>query len=229
MTHLAVTPMRVPSESKSTMPAAVIEATVLIVDDNPFDRRLAGAIVEKRLSWRAVYASDGAEALPMLENEPPNAVLTDMLMPKMGGLELVEWVRERHPLIPVVLMTAYGSEEVAMQALRSGAASYVAKRSLPHELMPTLRRVLAAANRNRGQRRLLQSLTEVESGFCLANEPSLISALVPYLQEQLGCLRLCDEADTTRVGIALEEAMLNGLYHGNLGCDAAFRQSGGEA
>jgi CheY-like chemotaxis protein/anti-sigma regulatory factor (Ser/Thr protein kinase) len=221
--------LRAPGESDWTKPDSTIEATILVVDDNPVDRRLAGAIVEKRLSWQAIYACDGLEALPLLERDPPSVVLTDMLMPEMGGLELVEWMRERHPLVPVVLMTAYGSEAVAMQALQNGAASYVAKKNLPGELTETLRRVLAASNRDRRQRWLLQCLTNVESCFALENEPSLVPVLVAHLQEQLGYLRLCDEADTTRVGVALEEALLNAIYHGNLGCDADFRREAGEA
>jgi CheY-like chemotaxis protein len=199
-----------------------IEATVLVVDDNPVDRRLAGAIVEKRLAWRAVYAGDGAEALSLLEREPPSVVLTDLLMPEIGGLELVEAVRERQPLVPVVLMTAYGSEEIAIKALRKGAASYVPKKNLPTDLTETLRRVLAAANRDRREQRLLQCLTDIELRFTLETEPSLIPVLVAHLQNQLGYLELCDEAETTRVGIALEEALLNGLYHGNLECSRAI-------
>jgi CheY-like chemotaxis protein/anti-sigma regulatory factor (Ser/Thr protein kinase) len=199
-------------------PQTTIEVTVLVVDDNPVDRRLAGAIVEKRLSWRAIYASDGAEVLPLLRRESPSLVLTDMLMPEMGGLELVEALRSHSPQLPVVLMTAYGSEDIAMQALQRGAASYVAKRNLPTDLTETLRRVLAAANRDRRQRRLLQCLTEVESQFALDNEPSLVPIAVAHVQEQLASLNLCDEAEMTRVGIALEEALLNGLYHGNLEC-----------
>lgn len=213
-----------PREKEWERRASTVEAVVLVVDDNPVDRRLAGAIIERRLSWKAVYASDGAEALSLLERETPSIVLTDMIMPEMGGLELVEAVRQRYPLVPVVLMTAYGSEDAAMKALRSGAASYVPKRGLPTDLIETLRRVLTAANRDRRQRRLLYCLTDVESHFTLDNDPSLVAALAAHLQEQIRSLRLCDDAETTRFGIALEEALLNGLYHGNLECGAELRR-----
>ena len=56
-------------------------------------------------------------------------------MPEMDGLELVETIRRRFAPLPVILMTAHGSEEIAMQALRKGATSYVAKRNLAAELV----------------------------------------------------------------------------------------------
>ncbi len=60
-------------------------------------------------------------------------------MPDMEGLELIRKVRAEHPQISVILVTAYGSEEVAMQALRAGAANYIPKKHLARDLVPTLR------------------------------------------------------------------------------------------
>ena len=64
-------------------------------------------------------------------------ILTDLVMPDMEGLELVRRVRAEHPQIPVILVTAYGSEDVAMQALRAGAANYIPKKQLARDLVPT--------------------------------------------------------------------------------------------
>src|SRR5437764_9766136 len=102
-------------------------ATVLIVDDSPVDRCLMAGLLETELSLRVRFAADGAEALALIEREPPGLILTDLQMKPMDGLELVGAVRARHPLVPVILITAYGSEEIAVQALRRGAASYVPK------------------------------------------------------------------------------------------------------
>src|SRR6516165_12456236 len=109
-------------------------ARVLIVDDSTVDRRLAGRLLEKQLGLDVSYAKDGRAALKALAKEPPDLVLTDMHMPNLNGLELVEQIRGNHPLIPVILMTAFGSEDLAVEALRKGAASYVPKRVLAEEL-----------------------------------------------------------------------------------------------
>ena len=79
-------------------------------------------------------------------------------MPEMNGLELVEAVRARYPRIPVVLVTAQGSEAIAVQALEHGAASYVPKSQLHHDLCDTLESVLAAAGDRRTQQSLMQRM-----------------------------------------------------------------------
>src|SRR5262249_50601123 len=92
--------------------------TVLIVDDSNMDRHLAGAIVQKMGNWRPAFATNGVEALEAMSTSRPDVVLTDMLMPEMDGLQLVQAIRSKYPLIPVILMTAHGSEDVAIQALQ---------------------------------------------------------------------------------------------------------------
>ena len=72
-------------------------------------------------------------------------VLTDLNMPEMNGLQLVEAARGDFPAVPVVLMTALGSEEIAVEALQKGAASYVPKRNLAQDIADTLDRVVAVA------------------------------------------------------------------------------------
>ena len=82
--------------------------TVLIVDDNPIDRRLAAGVVEK-VGMDTAFAVHGKAALEVIERAVPDVVLTDLLMPEMDGLELVERIRADYSAIPVILMTAHGS------------------------------------------------------------------------------------------------------------------------
>lgn len=204
-------------------------ATILVVDDSPIDRRLAGRLVEKELGLRAAYATDGAEALDALARGHPAAVLTDLQMPGIDGLELVRRVREAHPAVPVILMTGNGSEEIAMEALRSGAASYVPKRSLAADIAGAVEQVLNAARFDRRQQRLYGAFTRAECQLALENDPALVPPLVAYLQGQATQLGVCEASERTRVGVALEEALLNGLYHGNLELSSDLRQDGSGA
>jgi len=199
-------------------------ATVLIVDDYVVDRRIAGGIVEKVDGLRAAYAGDGGSALVAIEAKMPVAVLTDLQMPQMDGLALVQEIRRRFPRLPVILMTAYGSEDVAIQALRAGAANYVPKKSLARELGETLRQVLAVSAVDRHRQRILGSLEKRESRFLIENDPSLITPLISLLQEDLGGMGLCDDTGRMRVGVALQEALANALYHGNLEVSSDLRQ-----
>ena len=106
-------------------------ATVLVVDDSPIDARIAMSIAEGAgLVTRR--AKDGKEALEMIAAREPTLVLTDLMMPRLDGLELVDRIGDRYPHIPVILMTSTGSQEVALEALRIGASGYVPKSVLPN-------------------------------------------------------------------------------------------------
>lgn len=190
--------------------------TVLVVDDSEVDRRLVGGLLERQGSCGVVYACDGRAALKMFETSVPDLVLTDLQMPEMDGLELVAAIKGDYPLTPVVLMTAQGSEEIASEALRRGAASYVPKKKLAEDLIETVERVLAAAREDRTHSRLMHHLTDCDSQFVVGNDLTLIRALVSYLQQLLRCMPLGDETERLRAGIAIEEALKNAYYHGSL-------------
>jgi CheY-like chemotaxis protein/anti-sigma regulatory factor (Ser/Thr protein kinase) len=200
--------------------------TVLIVDDSLVDRRKAGGLVEDTLAWRVIYADNGKTAMEAIERHRPDLVLTDLQMPEMNGLELAIAVRGKYPHLPVVLMTAYGSEAIAVQALRGGASSYVPKRSMARDLAETLDQVLATARADLHHQRLVESLQHLESWFVLENEPGLVRALVVMVKKHLTDMRLGTESRRMRVGLALEEALNNALYHGNLDVSSELRQQG---
>ncbi|MDG3005466.1 response regulator [Paludisphaera mucosa] len=198
--------------------------TVLIVDDSPVDRRLVAAIVARNPGLRPVVANDGGEALEMIAGSKPSVVVTDIQMPGIDGLELVKAIRRVHPDLPVILMTAYGSEDVAFQALRAGATHYVPKKSLATELAGTIDAVLAAAARGDRGSQLLRCVERSVTSWRLANDGPLIAALIASLQEELAGMGVCDGGVRTRVGVALGEALANAMFHGNLEVSSDLRQ-----
>jgi CheY-like chemotaxis protein/anti-sigma regulatory factor (Ser/Thr protein kinase) len=202
---------------------------ILIVDDSPLDRFLAGGLLEKAGQFGIDYASQGDVALEKLQQQKIDLVVTDLVMPGMDGLELVATIRRQHPDIPVVLMTSKGTEEIAVKALHAGAASYVPKRLMSQELVETVQRVLAVASRHQVKARLLSCMTEQQCSFVLSNDVDLIESLIAYLQDLSVQMDLCEEADVTRIGVALEEALVNALYHGNLEVGSELRGENDEA
>ncbi|CAN5354535.1 response regulator [soil metagenome] len=203
---------------------AVEPSTILVVDDYLIDRRIAEKILCDLGGWLVRFANNGVEALESLKREVPRVVLTDLQMPEMDGLTLVQKIRELYPQIPIILMTRAGSEEVAVQALRAGASNYVPKRNLRTHLARTLEQVLSASSSEQTGARMLRCLTKRESFFTLENEPSLVAPLVALLQEDLRAMGLCDSAGVTQVGVAIEEALLNSIYHGNLQLSSALHK-----
>jgi CheY-like chemotaxis protein len=198
--------------------------TVLVVDDSPVDRHLAGKLLEKSPGLTIAYATDGKNALDIMQTNLPDAVVTDLQMPEMNGLELTEQVRSLFPGVPVILMTAHGSEEIAVQALQRGASSYVPKRNLVQDLAETVENVVSVASAAQNQQRLLESLTQTESHFLLHNDLSLIPPLIGHLQGNLARMKLCDEVGRLRVTVALQEALVNAIHHGNLEVPSSLRE-----
>jgi CheY-like chemotaxis protein/anti-sigma regulatory factor (Ser/Thr protein kinase) len=197
--------------------------TVLVVDDLASDRHLAGEFLKEDEELEIAFAENGADALAKMEASLPDLVLTDLVMPEIDGLELVARVKTEYPLVPVVLMTSKGSEEVAVRALQGGAASYIPKRSLAWELLEIVQKVLAVSSRQNVHYRLMGYMAHNEREFALENDPTLFGPLVSHLQDSLVQMGLCGDADLTRIGVALEEALANALYHGNLEVGSELR------
>jgi DNA-binding response OmpR family regulator len=156
-------------------------------------------------------------------------VLTDLQMPEMDGLTLVREIRERYPFVPTVLMTAHGNEETAITALRSGAASYVAKRNLARRLVETIRDVLTSSVEGREQRRLFECWGSTQFEFVLDNDAGRIPALVNHLRQYIAATAVCDHTEYVRVGVALHEALRNAIHHGNLELSSELRAADSDA
>lgn len=199
--------------------------TILVVDDVALDRHLVGALIEEHVGWAAVFAEDGRDALALIKLQVPDVVLTDLQMPEMNGLELVEAIRRDYSYLPVILMTAHGSEEIAVTALKAGAASYVPKRDLARDLVPTTQKVLDMSRTTRNQQQILECLVETEFRFLLSNDPHRVQPLINHLQDHLTLMNLVDKAGLIRVGTALHECLINAMEHGNLELTSDLRES----
>src|SRR5690349_4353050 len=99
---------------------------VLIVDDDP-SMRTALMETVKRLGYSVQGAVDGMDALERITRFRPWMVLTDLRMPRLNGLELIKEVKARAPQATIVLMTAYGAIETAVEAMKLGASEYLLK------------------------------------------------------------------------------------------------------
>lgn len=198
-------------------------AHILVVDDSFVDRRLAQGLIRREPNWTVSTAANGHEALEHIEADSPDLVLTDLQMPDMDGLELVRRITADHPLIPVILMTGAGSETVAVEALQQGAASYVPKTELAVDLVPTIGRILSAIAEERHRRRLQHHLCEVR--YLLTNDLQLISAFVAEVRALLGQRTPIDEGQALRLANAVDEALTNAYYHGNLEVSSELREN----
>jgi CheY-like chemotaxis protein/anti-sigma regulatory factor (Ser/Thr protein kinase) len=139
-----------------------------------------------------------------------------MQMPRLNGLDLVSRVKEQYPHIPVLLITGKGSESLAVEALSRGAASYVPKGELADKLAETIVQILETARIDTRYAKLNECLVNTHYTYYLDNDPALFPPLIDLVQQAIVGTQLCDASSCVQVGIALEEALLNSLVHGNL-------------
>jgi CheY-like chemotaxis protein/anti-sigma regulatory factor (Ser/Thr protein kinase) len=201
--------------------------SILVVDDARVDLELARSLLADALSLPVQTARDGLEALDAIDRVHPSIVVTDLQMPKLDGLGLVRAIRERVDSMPVVLMTAHGSEEIAAEALRAGASGYVPKRELANDLATTVQRLLALGATARPADTVVEHLDRVELDYRLPNDSEAATTLARSFLERMAAMRLGDETDRFRVGVALEEAFANAMHHGNLEVSSQLREKGG--
>lgn len=119
-------------------------ARILIVDDDPALLRLLSLRLREE-GHEVLDAASGEAALARLDQELPHLLITDLRMGGMDGLELFEAVHRRHPLLPVLMLTAHGTIPDAVKALQKGVFGYIPKPFEARELMNEVARALAAS------------------------------------------------------------------------------------
>jgi DNA-binding NtrC family response regulator len=117
------------------------KTTILAVDDDALSLGMLGELL-RQSGYRPLLASDAEQALAMLGDQPVDLIVSDLVMPGMDGMALLKKVAARHPAIPFVVITAYGSIGSAVEAMQAGAADYLEKPFNPDALRLTIRRVL---------------------------------------------------------------------------------------
>ena len=199
------------------------DRVILVVDDWEIDRIRVVEHLRSGLDAKFVVASDGLAALQAIDRHKPDLVVTDLVMPRMNGLQLVECIRRRYPFLPSVLITSRGSEQIAWRALEAGAVNYVPKQELGR-LVDTVLSVLQLSIGCRRQEQLRGFWQGTQSRFCLENDRAAIPVLVSHLQQQAANMRGLDDTECFRLGVALNEALANAVHHGNLELSSTLRE-----
>jgi adenylate cyclase len=132
-------------------------ASVLLVDDNDAFREATEQLLAKA-GYTVVTASNGREALQAMSTDKPDLILLDIMMPDLDGITVLKQVRDQNLLTGVVMMTAFGSEEIAVEALTAGADDYLIKPMDYQEMFIRLERVLERSHLRQERKRLREEL-----------------------------------------------------------------------
>lgn len=135
--------------------------TVLIVDDDPTQRRLLQAVVEKS-GFSVLQAGDGDTAIQMVlgaDSAPVDVVLLDLIMPGTDGMEVLTAFAKKRPEMPVIVLTAKGSIEAVVTAMKTGARDFVVKPAAPERIVVSIRNALEMKTLSREVTRLKKQTT----------------------------------------------------------------------
>lgn len=114
---------------------------ILVVDDDPYIQEALGDRLES-LGYRVARASDGKQALELIDHQDPQMVFLDIEMPGMKGLDVLREIRTREKDFPVVMITAYGSIDLAVEAMKEGAYDFVPKPFKPSHIALVVEKAL---------------------------------------------------------------------------------------
>jgi two-component system nitrogen regulation response regulator NtrX len=138
-----------------------MSATILVVDDEPQILQVVAGILQDE-GFEVITALDGEAALRLAADEAPDLVLLDIALPGLDGLEVLQELKKHYPLLPVVIISAYGSVENAVKATRLGAYDFIEKPPHADTILLTVRNALEMARLFEENRRLRQQAAPVK-------------------------------------------------------------------
>jgi CheY-like chemotaxis protein len=154
-----------------------ISLNVLVVDDDPFINRLVQIRLKNR-GHQVISAGDGEKALDVINTNPPDLVFLDVAMPKVSGLQVLEEIRRQKLDIAVIMMTAFGSESIAIEAMRHGADDYLPKPFEPSAFEAALDRTATRLLLTR-QNAMLRRRLDLEMAQAAQVQADLLPQSVP--------------------------------------------------
>ncbi len=187
---------------------------VLIVEDEEALRDCLKRIVAKN-GHEAHTAGDGATGLELFDQVQPDLVISDVQMPRMDGLKLLEEIRKRNSDTIVVIVTGVGTESIAISALRLGANNYLWKPLTSKDLVPLLRKYQSLVTQRTVTRESAELVTERRLKLVLDNRMVLSTGVARLLVQEAGDMLF--EKDRLDVTLGLDEIITNAIEHGNLG------------
>lgn len=146
---------------------------ILVVDDEVSVREMLEDILSSE-GYRVETAQDGRQALDKIKQEHPDVVLMDNRMPELTGMEVLEFIRETGSDVPVIMMTAYGTTEMTIQAMKLGAFDYIMKPFKLNELLLVLQKAATMQRLNSEIAALRAELGQQQPGGALiGNSPQM--------------------------------------------------------
>lgn len=191
---------------------------ILIVDDDPHIQKFLTDLLVKH-NCEPVLASTGQQALEVLEAGNIDLVVTDIRMPGMSGLDLLQQIRTLNPTMPVAVMTGLATVDSAIQAVNHGAYSFVVKPFRARQILRTIRVGLDHREPFRRAAELLP-FVRAEVQYVIPSRTKLIQAVSAQVIELANAFGYFLDERRTELRWVVDELVTNAIVHGNKGDDS---------
>jgi len=196
----------------------MMNGRILLIDDEDMFREDMASLLEQQ-GFACRTAASGEEGLRKAQDEEPDLALCDLVMPGVGGIDVMNRLAALYPELPVIMITAYGTLETAVETFRSGALDYVLKPVVPEDLLRKVARCLEHSRLAREVRYLRREVSEVRTGTRLVgNSPAMekVRGLIAKVADSESTVLIRGESGTGKELVARE------IHEGGRGPDKPF-------
>jgi len=160
-----------------------MQGNILIVDDEKDMLALLKRIIQEEKDYELTLESDPLKALESFQNTPFDLVITDLKMPQMGGIELLEKIKQIRPDVSVIILTAYATIETAVEAIRKGADDYITKPFRRERILLTIEKVMKWQALVKENQNLKQALEEKRSFSSMVGSTPVMKNLFEHIRQ----------------------------------------------
>ena len=201
---------------------------ILVIDDQQSIRDLLNRYLTNR-GHQVELADNGRRGWEIFDSAPDDfdVILTDVMMPEMDGLELLQKVRSQGYEVPVIIMTAHAALEISLKAIRLGAFDFLVK-PIKWDLLQSAFSRIETLRATRAEIKEILPSYSSQVQFSIPSRTSFIESLVSFLLTHYAQLSDMYRLDKTRIRVCMIEALTNALVHGNLEISSAVKEKSWE-
>ncbi len=190
------------------------EFNILVVDDDPDIRLLLSEVLASNPKFRVVIAENGLKGLEKIKTEIFDVVITDIKMPVMDGIEMLQNIRKLQPEMPVVIMSGYAEFHHLAKALELGASNFIRKPFDFEEVFQVILKILKIKDKFVKQSRIFPHIT-IETMIRFPSDTELVDGIAVYLTIDLINYNMCNVVEVNNIRLSIHEALMNAIEHGN--------------
>lgn len=188
------------------------KTTVLLADDKEMPRTGLAQVLDEE-GFEVVACKDGSEALRVLRNQPVDAIITDLRLPGIPGVELVDYARRLAPHAVIIVVTALGEVESAVEAMKKGACDYICKPLNFDEVIFRLKRQLASDEIEHENRALREQIRRSQGPCEMVGQSRVMQSIretISRIAHTMSNVLICGESGTGK------EVLARALHHGGV-------------